>query len=66
VCVGVCVCWCVCVCVCVCVYAWQEQLKRAEELFADMDVRRQQLKLSVGMLEERLLDFQVLCSSWNM
>jgi len=37
----------------------QEQLKKAEELFLDMDVRRQKLKLSVDQLEERLLDVQV-------
>lgn len=37
----------------------QEQLKKAEELFLDMDVRRQGLKLSVDQLEERLLDVQV-------
>ena len=37
---------------------YEEQLKKAEELFADMDSRRQQLKLGVTQLEERLLEVQ--------
>lgn len=36
----------------------EEQLKKAEEAFTDMDMRRRQLKLSVDQLEERLLDVQ--------
>ena len=40
-------------------YRDQEQLKKAEELFMDLDIRRQQLKLGVDQLEDRLQDVQV-------